>query len=84
MISKLTAQYDKETHVLYHYHYFIIICIHTLQADPVRECDASIDLTREDAIPLGPALDASFELTRRFANDVENHCRKVVSVKKLI
>lgn len=54
-----------------HYHYFIIICIHVLQADPVQELDASFDITREDAAPLGPALDASFDLTRRGANDVE-------------
>lgn len=64
MISKLTAQNDKNTHILYHYHYFIIICIHTLQADPVQERDASFDLTTEDASPLGSALNASFELTR--------------------
>lgn len=44
-----------------HYHYFIIICIHVLQADPVQELDASFDITREDAAPLGPALDASFD-----------------------
>lgn len=42
-----------------------------LQADPVLELKASFDLTREDAAPLGPALDASFDLTRRGANDVE-------------
>lgn len=54
-----------------HYHYFTIICIHVLQADPVQELDASFDITREDAAPLGPALDASFDLTRRGANDVE-------------
>lgn len=47
-----------------HYHYFIIICIHVLQADPVQELDASFDITREDAAPPGPALDASFDLTR--------------------
>lgn len=56
---------DRDTHVLYHYHYKFLV----LQADPVQELGASFDLTRENAAPLGPALHASFDLTRRGTND---------------
>lgn len=66
---------DKDAQVLYHYHYFIISS-NVLQADPDQELNASYDLTREDAAPLGPALDTTCDLTRRGANDA-----KVVSVE---
>lgn len=73
----------KKVHIyqFYHYNVFVIISyvklnvLKSLQADQVKEptLDALFDLTRRDAAPVGfkLALVASFDLTRKGANDMD-------------
>lgn len=67
---------DKDTHVLYttlplfHNNNYLYSCLYR-QIQSRNSRHHLILITTEDAAPLGPALDASFDLTRRGANDVE-------------